>query len=61
MTATPTPAPVTVRRADYAPPAFWIDRVHLTLDLDAAKTRDEIAAEIQDKVLTRLMNMETAE
>lgn len=39
MTATPTPAPVTVRRADYAPPAFWIDRVHLTLDLDAAKTR----------------------
>jgi len=29
--------------------------------VDAAKTRDEIAAEIQNKVLTRLMNMETAE
>ena len=29
--------------------------------VDAAKTRDEIAAEIQEKVLTRLMNMETAE
>ena len=29
--------------------------------VDAAKTRDEVAAEIQDKVLTRLMNMETAE
>ena len=29
--------------------------------VDAAKTRDEIAAEIQDKVITRLMNMETAE
>ena len=39
MTATPTTAPATVRRADYTPPAFWIDRVHLTLDLDAAKTR----------------------
>ena len=31
--------PATVRRADYTPPAFWIDTVHLTLDLDAAKTR----------------------
>ena len=29
--------------------------------VDASKTRDEIAAEIQDKVITRLMNMETAE
>ena len=29
--------------------------------VDAAKTRDEIAAEIQNKVLTRLMNMEPAE
>ena len=29
--------------------------------VDAAKTRDEIAAEIQDKVIARLMNMETAE
>ena len=26
--------------------------------VDAAKTRDEIAAEIQEKVLARLMNME---
>jgi aminopeptidase N len=28
-----------VRRADYAPPAFWIDTVHLSFDLDPAKTR----------------------
>ena len=27
------------RRADYTPPAFWIDTVDLTFDLDAAKTR----------------------
>ncbi len=27
------------RRLDYAPPAFWIDSVDLTLDLDPAKTR----------------------
>ncbi|MDO5289152.1 MAG: aminopeptidase N [Pseudomonadota bacterium] len=27
------------RRLDYAPPAFWIDTVHLTFDLDPAKTR----------------------
>ena len=27
------------RRQDYAPPAFWIDSVELTLDLDPAKTR----------------------
>ncbi|MDR0457942.1 MAG: aminopeptidase N [Burkholderiaceae bacterium] len=27
------------RRLDYAPPAFWIDAVDLTLDLDPAKTR----------------------
>ena len=33
-----TSAPV-IRRADYAPPAFWIDAVHLSLDLDPAKTR----------------------
>ena len=29
----------TIRRADYAPPAFWIDSVNLTFDLDPAKTR----------------------
>jgi aminopeptidase N len=28
-----------VKRADYAPPAYWIDTVDLTLDLDPAKTR----------------------
>jgi len=28
-----------VRRADYAAPAFWIDTVHLSFDLDPAKTR----------------------
>ena len=27
------------RRQDYAPPAFWIDSVHLTFDLDPTKTR----------------------
>ncbi len=27
------------RRLDYAPPAFWIDAVELTFDLDPAKTR----------------------
>ncbi len=28
-----------IRRADYAAPAYWIDTVHLTFDLDPAKTR----------------------
>jgi aminopeptidase N len=28
-----------VQRADYAPPAYWIDAVDLTFDLDPAKTR----------------------
>ncbi len=28
-----------VRREDYAPPAYWIDNVDLTFDLDPAKTR----------------------
>jgi aminopeptidase N len=33
-------APATVvRRADYAAPAYWIDTVHLSFDLDPAKTR----------------------
>ena len=31
--------PVAIRRADYQPPAFWIDSVDLTFDLDPAKTR----------------------
>ena len=32
------PATVT-HRADYSAPAFWIDTVNLTFDLDPAKTR----------------------
>ncbi|MDO9199402.1 MAG: aminopeptidase N, partial [Rhodoferax sp.] len=28
-----------IRREEYAPPAFWIDSVNLTFDLDPAKTR----------------------
>ena len=28
-----------VRREDYAPPAYWIDTVELSFDLDPAKTR----------------------
>jgi aminopeptidase N len=31
--------PVVIHRADYTPPAFWIDSVDLTFDLDPAKTR----------------------
>jgi aminopeptidase N len=31
--------PQVIRRADYAPPAFWIDSVDLSFDLDPAKTR----------------------
>ena len=33
-----TPAPV-IRRADYTAPAYWVDTVHLSFDLDPAKTR----------------------
>ena len=33
-----TPTTVT-RREDYSPPAWWIDTVDLTFDLDPAKTR----------------------
>lgn len=33
------PAPRPVRREDYSPPAFWIDSVDLTFDLDPDKTR----------------------
>ena len=33
-----SPAP-TVYRKDYQPPAYWIDTVDLTFDLDPAKTR----------------------
>ncbi|PKO63181.1 MAG: aminopeptidase N [Betaproteobacteria bacterium HGW-Betaproteobacteria-18] len=32
-------AATVVRRADYAAPAYWIDTVHLSFDLDPAKTR----------------------
>ena len=33
-------APVmAIHRKDYAAPAFWVDTVHLSFDLDAAKTR----------------------
>ena len=28
-----------IRRVEYTPPAFWIDTVDLTFDLDPAKTR----------------------
>src|SRR6185369_10341577 len=28
-----------IQRADYRPPAYWIDSVDLTFDLDPAKTR----------------------
>ncbi|MDM0043845.1 aminopeptidase N [Variovorax dokdonensis] len=31
--------PVAIHREDYAPPAYWIDTVDLTFDLDPAKTR----------------------
>ena len=31
--------PVTVRREDYAAPAYWIDTVNLSVDLDPVKTR----------------------
>ena len=33
------PTATTVRREDYTAPAFWIDTVDLTFDLDPAKTR----------------------
>jgi aminopeptidase N len=33
-----TPAPA-ILRADYQAPAFWVDTVHLSFDLDPAKTR----------------------
>ena len=33
-----TPSP-TIYRKDYQAPAFWIDTVDLTFDLDPAKTR----------------------
>jgi aminopeptidase N len=32
-------AAVSIQRADYTAPAFWIDTVDLTIDLDPAKTR----------------------
>ena len=38
-TAMNHPQAATIRRAEYAPPAFWIDSVNLTFDLDPAKTR----------------------
>ena len=28
-----------IHRADYSPPAYWIDTVELSFDLDPAKTR----------------------
>ncbi len=39
MTAMREGTPRIVRREDYAPPAYWIDTVDLTFDLDPAKTR----------------------
>jgi len=32
-------APTAIERQDYLPPAYWIDRVELSFDLDATKTR----------------------
>jgi aminopeptidase N len=32
-------APPAIHRADYQAPAWWIDTVELTFDLDPAKTR----------------------
>ena len=32
-------APVAIHRADYSPPAFWVDAVDLSFDLDPQKTR----------------------
>jgi aminopeptidase N len=37
--ATPQTAPKAVRLADYTPPAFWVDSVHLTFRLDPTATR----------------------
>ncbi|MCL4185274.1 MAG: aminopeptidase N, partial [Burkholderiaceae bacterium] len=34
-----TDQPVTIRRVDYTPPAFLVDDLHLTLDLDPDDTR----------------------
>lgn len=31
--------PITIKRADYTPPAFWIDTVDLAFDLEPGKTR----------------------
>ncbi|MDT7928212.1 aminopeptidase N [Tepidimonas sp.] len=39
MTAAREGSPRIVRREDYTPPAYWIDSVDLTFDLDPAKTR----------------------
>ncbi len=39
MSAQREATPLTVRREDYAAPAFWIDTVDLAFDLDPAKTR----------------------
>ena len=33
------PGPAAIRREDYKPPAWWIDTVDLTIDLEPAKTR----------------------
>ena len=38
-TSEPDTRPALTRRQDYQPPAFWIDTVDLTFDLDPAKTR----------------------
>ncbi|MGA0016226.1 MAG: aminopeptidase N [Burkholderiaceae bacterium] len=31
--------PTLIHRQDYQPPAYWVDHVHLTFDLDPARTR----------------------
>ena len=33
-----TDQPVTIRRLDYTPPDYWVDHIHLSVDLDAQRT-----------------------
>ena len=35
----PEEQPTLIRRSDYSAPAYWIDTVNLSFDLDPAKTR----------------------
>jgi hypothetical protein len=44
--------PPTKRRVDYRPPAFCVDTLHLTFDLDPEATED-LAATLADRILQR--------